>query len=729
MKLLPLRQRGIILVVTLLTAVVLLMFLGATLKLVPNQLNETVHSREKLAADAAARSGVAYALSRLQENAGWRAGGNNDTIVNSPSLRVVEDLGNVIGYLRAPDGTLSQFQIRFNYQNGNSATGQWDDDFNDPIQNSLGIACVSHNNLSGFGAQNIPTPTSGVTIDASTSSSLQCPRYSCLVQVVGMAGRGVSDNAPASRSQCVASEAKTVFSRSEMQKFDAVAYFAGGLTADLTGLDGSSGVLSMDSVDARPAKVRALNDLSMASGDLEGKPSSEVVLPPGKGVVKPTGPLTTSSLRVSHESVGQQKDRWPRTKWNDVPQAKATDNRMPPGTYVWRYDSTRGYLIDHYAENVTGSITPSTTPTTYDETLFNSTFPNAVRMDAAHLTLEFKDKLFVDTNSVVDTFRVTYDDSIRLEGLRPLNHFASTGSGKAILSSKGNISLDGVSRGKGSVTSEGSIQFQSSSVFEADPNSAVAIYAKGDVNLTPPSGVQTAAFNQYIHSAPAASGPLSSSSSALSGGMLLSAASVSSSLTLSKFSFSSLPTGFSLLLGSSGGLGGGGTASVSSVAGGGGGRTVNWTQTAGYSLNPPGVAYLPSTLALYSPSTTVSALSFSSTGVASTHQITSPLMLQALKIQPSFPLTSNDIGFSGLIYAEGDLNANVPNANLFVNGVLCLWGADSNNDPGSEANRGMASVNSLNTFLNYDPSCLLKDGGNVGLPFPAKLDQTYFSLK
>jgi hypothetical protein len=722
MKQLSSRRRGIILVVTLLTSVVLLMFLGAALKLVPNQLNETVHSREKLAADTAARSGVAYALSRLQENAGWRASGTNEVVVNSPTLRVVEDLGNVVGYLRASDGSLSQFQIRFNYQNGASATGQWDDNFANPSQ-MLGIQCVSQNNLSGPAPKDVPTPTESIAIDASTTSSLKCARYSCLVQVVGMAGRGVSDAAPAARAQCVSSEAKAVFARSEMQKFDAVAYFGGGLEADLAGLDGADGLFSMDSVDARPSKIRALSNLEMNKGDINGKPSSEVVLQPGGQVTKPSsGPTaaTTSAVRVTNESVTQQKDRWPRTKWSDIPQAKASDSHMPPGTYVWRYDSTQGYVIDHYAQDVVGTVAPTTAHTTYTETDFNATFPDAVRMDAAHLTLEFKDKLYVDTNASVNSLRVTYDDSVRLEGLRPLNYFASSGANKAILSSKGNITLDGVSRGKGSVTSEGDVQFQSSSIFEADPNSAVAIYAKGDVNLTPPSGVQTAAFNHYIQAAPAAA-----TSSGSSGSQLSLASSVSLSLATTKFSFSSLANGFSLLVNSPTGGGGGPITNP----GGGGGNVITFAPSTGYSINPPNVLYSAASMALFSNTATVPALSFTSTGVASTHLITSPFMLQALKIQPTFPLTSNDIGFSGLIYSEGNLNANVPDANLFINGVLCLWGGDSNSDPGSDNNKGRAHVKSLNALLNYDPSCLLNDSGNSTVLFPAKLDQTYFSLK
>jgi hypothetical protein len=742
------RPRGIMLVVALLTAVVVLMFLGAALKLVPSQLNETVHSREKAAADAAARSGVAYALSRLQEDVSWRANSVAKVVVDTPQLKITEDLGNVVGHLVAADGTKSEFQIRFNYQNGSSQTGDWQDGFDDPGQLYL-YGAISQNNLSENSAADVPAPVtssfgSSSAVTAASAVATSAPRYSCLLQVVGLSGRGVTGVGVSSRTNSVSSDAMVVFTRAEMNASDSVGYFGGGLTANLTGVDGAGGtegILSLDSVDARPAKLRTVKDVSVG-GQLAAKSGSEVVL-------GTTGTLTqatlTSSVQTSHQSAQQQKEKWPRTKWSDITKAGPSDSHLAPGTYIWRRDpSTKEYVIDHYSEAVVGSTVPATTPTTYTESGFNLHFPPSVRMDAAHLTLEFKDKVYIDPTASLDSLRITYDDTVALAGLRPLNNFSGAAGKTAILSAKGDIALDGVSRGKGSVTTEKSIQFQSSSVFEADPDSAVAIYAKGDVNLTPPSGAQTAPFNEYIAQGAVSTaltlanaanvGTLSTAdatsdaladlapvgptfisnqySSAVNPGVAWSTAvpALNFAASASGFSLNAVPTYTSLFQPLNTALSG---------------LSVGWTQTGGYTINPPTVNYTASSLKSFSISKTVQALSFDSTGQSSTHTITSPLMLQALKIAPTFPLTSNDIGFSGLIYAEGNLNANVPNANLFFNGILCLWGGDSNADPGS-GGTGLGTINCMNTYFNYDPSCLLKKPGTL---LAGQLDQTYFSLK
>lgn len=100
-------------------------------------------SSESILAENATRSGLEYALARLEENADWRGDGNG-VIVDSLELTVVEDNGNVVGLVKGEDGSVAQFRIRFNFQDGSAG----DDDLDDPsAQMVIDNPHVSVNNL------------------------------------------------------------------------------------------------------------------------------------------------------------------------------------------------------------------------------------------------------------------------------------------------------------------------------------------------------------------------------------------------------------------------------------------------------------------------------------------------------------------------------------------------------------------------------------------------------
>src|SRR5437660_152237 len=111
------KQRGIILISTLLILTVMTMFVGATLALGNGWQASEVNLEERNAALNAADSGVHYARCRLRENPSWRGDGDG-TVVSTPDLTVVEDQGNVIGLVHSPHGQVSQFRLRFNFYDG-----------------------------------------------------------------------------------------------------------------------------------------------------------------------------------------------------------------------------------------------------------------------------------------------------------------------------------------------------------------------------------------------------------------------------------------------------------------------------------------------------------------------------------------------------------------------------------------------------------------------------------
>ena len=93
------------------------MYVASTMILSRGQILTGKQSRESQLAESAARSGIEYALARLEENVEWRGNGNG-VVVDSPGLTVVEDNGNVVGLVRGSDGSQAQFRIRFNFQDG-----------------------------------------------------------------------------------------------------------------------------------------------------------------------------------------------------------------------------------------------------------------------------------------------------------------------------------------------------------------------------------------------------------------------------------------------------------------------------------------------------------------------------------------------------------------------------------------------------------------------------------
>jgi len=75
------------------------------------------------------------------------------------------------------------------------------------------------------------------------------------------------------------------------------------------------------------------------------------------------------------------------------------------------------------------------------------------------------------------------ESAVTLTANRPKNIFQGAGVSAPVLTSTGNITLEGALIGKGSLTSDKNIKFQGPSVFEADPSRSVSIYAKGNIDL------------------------------------------------------------------------------------------------------------------------------------------------------------------------------------------------------------------------------------------------------
>jgi len=123
---LPKRPRGIVLISVIFLSILIAMYISAAFALSRGQLLTTRQSSENELAELAAKSGIQYALARLEEDINWRGDGNNIT-VNTSDLTVVENNGNVVGLLTFLDGGKAQFRLRFNYQDGPAGPDGLDD--------------------------------------------------------------------------------------------------------------------------------------------------------------------------------------------------------------------------------------------------------------------------------------------------------------------------------------------------------------------------------------------------------------------------------------------------------------------------------------------------------------------------------------------------------------------------------------------------------------------------
>ena len=140
------KKRGIALIISLFVALLVVMFVTAMVSLLPQTLDDATNSKEGRASVAAAQAGMEYAWCRLQEKPSWKGDGNAVT-VNTANLMVVEDRGNIWGFLTSSSGNKSQFRIRFNYQNASGSPN--DGQAGDPAPNHLILSPnVSFNNLS-----------------------------------------------------------------------------------------------------------------------------------------------------------------------------------------------------------------------------------------------------------------------------------------------------------------------------------------------------------------------------------------------------------------------------------------------------------------------------------------------------------------------------------------------------------------------------------------------------
>jgi hypothetical protein len=350
-------NRGVVLVTVMLLVLVLGMLARAAFVLGPAALALSESTREDEAAQHAADAGLAYARSKLLERPGWK-GDDNRVTVSLPDFTVVEDNGNVIGLLSTPDGSLSQFRIRFNFQDG-AAGG---DGLNDP--GALGRVdniYVSVNNLENDSQVILPRADKGTfSVVAPTVGSV-VPKQSACVVVEGRAGRGLLSLTPASPNGPV-SGGKVVTRVVEacLQKVASLpvtdAPIMGGGNVNFNLADTGVSYLEVNAERSTP-RLRSKMGVNILAGAKPGTlriRKGEVGRDPSIGF---QGNVPPGQVAMVDEKVGDGRDFY-NLKWSDV--ALASDDpvsnstiQIPGGTYVYWPDGSLHYydktLADYQA--------------------------------------------------------------------------------------------------------------------------------------------------------------------------------------------------------------------------------------------------------------------------------------------------------------------------------------------------------------------------------------------
>jgi len=338
---------------SLFLVVVIGMIGRAVIMLGPGALAVSDSSITRAQAQRAAESGLEYASAKLRANPNWR-GNENRVTVNAPGLTVVEDQGNVIGLLSDQQGNVSQFRMRFNYQDGDPGG----DSLSDPAEeNKIDLLYVSLNNLRGSKEVPIPVADDGsFRVSKPEEGPHALPQGEAYLVVEGRAGRGLNHNQGAQPNAPVQGQVSRYLAEAYLEvtlnEPNGQASMMGGgdiafkvakngkVNVEVRGTSGSSSVLprlrSKGSVSVDDAGTPGA--LHMVQGEV-GRDENK---PPGFSAA-PEGGLT-----LTQESVGDGKDFF-NLKWDDVAKAgsdpaRGTPMKIPGGTYVhWDDGSTHYY--------------------------------------------------------------------------------------------------------------------------------------------------------------------------------------------------------------------------------------------------------------------------------------------------------------------------------------------------------------------------------------------------
>ncbi|MGM9998267.1 MAG: PilX N-terminal domain-containing pilus assembly protein [Candidatus Bruticola sp.] len=488
-------KRGIVLITTMLTVVLVIMLLSSVVysNMGSMRLASNFYGREQ--ALMAAQSGVQYAITKLQNNITWKGCDESETISDSSTgLSVMEKNGNVVGMIDSKNGRRSFFRIKFNYEDGENG---FDGLNNNSSSDKIPSPYVSVNNLFSSTPTKVYTASKEGSLtlksykdeygkdrqEAENSSSFVLDKSSCYLVVEGFAGDGVRDlnlsdmlNMPKDRcnATCVTVEGYLGLAADE-QFTDSVACAANDLKT-------TSSILRVDNAKGGSApKIRTLKNLTVQSDKIDfangqfyyGKDCSYTIN--GQAIDK----NATYKAQSSNDS-----DNFAQILWDDITKANSPGQvyeKLEAGTYVWSVDpETKKNVLKRYQ----GSYPPGESIPADAKSITITSLPG-MTIDNDTQTMKISKNLLVVADGDNSSFIVRYDKDSGAS--RPIVALLENSDTKTspIISSSGDVFLQAATLGGGSITSEGNISLQGPSILESDPGVGASIYSKKDVNLLP----------------------------------------------------------------------------------------------------------------------------------------------------------------------------------------------------------------------------------------------------
>ena len=346
------QNRGIVIVSILVLTLLATFFLGALVQMNPSRLRRNVHDENRDRASMAARAGVDYVLNRFKSDTDWLADANMKT-VEMEDLVVREDNGNVLGWIRAEDGSWAGFRVRFNAQDGD---GGFDSRSNPnyPISNGA----LSFNNLDGPDKRAVPKATSSSVATGSTepgdpNTAMVAPENSIALQVEGIVSPDLSPDDPSGLAEATDVTTRTVEGIYVISDIvagddgDAV-LMAGDDTDIIVGSAGGedlNGKLSLQSDSENVAGIRSKGEVSLTRGQGSDGPSkfapdtdATVLTNPDTPFVETLADGTTFTGGEEDQDATFQKIEWDRVK--DSEQSDAVT--LPGGVYIFTQGDSDG---------------------------------------------------------------------------------------------------------------------------------------------------------------------------------------------------------------------------------------------------------------------------------------------------------------------------------------------------------------------------------------------------
>ena len=502
-------KRGIVLVTVLFFILLIGILSRAILSAGPLVARVGGQLTEALVAQRAAEAGAGYACAQMKAKNDWR-GDKNATTINQPDLKVVEDNGNVVGWMKNASGAVSMFRIRFNFQDGTN-----NEMLPDPTTYLIDSPYISLNCIPALVNNGVvpraDTGGSPWAVSTPTTGPLTLTTKRASVAIEGISGRALEATTgpgPIPSGSIVKCVLRVGFGASGSPTAPDSVISAGNGIETQTNTTTKVAIVGGGTSRLRTKKGINIGNNTGATSilDMNGEAGRDTSLP-SAGL----NATLTGSVASKTESVNDGQDFY-NIKWADVPKASTDENvavQLPGGIYVMALDGkVRWYDTDpsnfKTLDQTVGCVTISSTNFSEVRTGANiGAVPTGISLDSSTFTVNVTKDLNIkaspnghsDVMFTVPSGRpLAQDDTAKpyVSSTTPMTFYAPgvLHIEDATVSCSGNMTvLTNVQAKNGTLTAGGNSTVCAPSV-DIDMTSATAftqrlsMYVKGDLTMS-----------------------------------------------------------------------------------------------------------------------------------------------------------------------------------------------------------------------------------------------------